>query len=125
MANATTQALDFYDTLMNLIESVYKTANIQFHYSDGRDKLATGCTVYDIQTFDDKPIKDCLQMDDAPSGWLCVLEESTTQSEDTSGNPKFKMVDGVMVPQTRPPHVYIGRGGDSLKNLRNRFTGSA
>ena len=124
MANATAQPQpNFYDTLMDIIENVFKTIDIQYHYKNGENELPTGCTVYNIQTFDDKPIRDALQLEDAPSGWICILESSATPAEDAKGNPQYTVVDGAMVAKTRPPHVYIGsskRG--KLEDMRNIFT---
>ena len=122
MANETKR--DFYDEMVHILATIFKVGqmDIQYHYSNGEDELPTGMTAYNIKSFDDKPIVDCLQMDDAIAGWIVILEPEELQAEDANGVPQFRVVDGMKVPKTRPPHIYIGQGGTDINDLENLFS---
>jgi|TARA_Y100000310_G_scaffold336599_1_gene421597 hypothetical protein len=127
MANKQTKR-DFFDQMIYVLSTIFEISerDIQYHYKNGPNALPTGMTAYNIKSFDEKPILDCLDMDDAIGGWIVILEPEEKQAEDANGVPQYQIVDGVKVAKTRAPHVYIGSSSrGTLSEMRERFTGSA
>ena len=119
------EVMKTFASQLKVLVAVLNPANCYYHHKDGDDKPPTGMTAYDISSFDDKPIQALLKKC-GPVGWLCIITDGVTTSKDANGNVIYDTVlsdDGTMrmEPKTRPPHVYIGRGGGSLDQMEDMF----
>ena len=121
MANSTQQPT-FIVRLSMLLKDTFMPDNIVLCYKNGKSQPPSGFTAYNIKSFDAQPVVDLLK-ECGPVGYICILEDKETSSIDpTTNQPKVELVDGVMVPKTRPPHIYIGQGGTDISDLENLFS---